>query len=74
MFKIEAAEKVKTNIGTYYLAHIYPRKNTITVEPLATHINCKTTGRIPGYRYLVKMDETVCTNSTRNKLGRLSQG
>ena len=48
MFKMGVTEKVTTHIGTDYLAHIDPRKDTITVEPLANHINCEITGKILG--------------------------
>ena len=74
MFKIDAEGKITTRIGTDYLSRIYPKKDTIAVEPLANHINCKTTRKILGYRDLVKMDALVCTNSVCNKLGSLSQG
>ena len=55
-------------------SHIDPKKYTITVEPLENHINCKTTGKILGYRDLVNMDTPVWTNSMFNELVRLSQG
>ena len=38
------------------------------------HINCKTTAKILGYRYLLNTGEWVWTNSMCNKLGRLPQG
>ena len=63
MFKIDTADILKTHIGTYYIARTYPKKYTITVEPLANHINCETNGEIIGYRYLVKMNAPVWTNS-----------
>ena len=44
------------------------------MEPLANKINCETTGKILGYRDLVKIDAPVWTNSMCNELGRLSQG
>ena len=74
MFKMYAAEKMAPHIGTYYLAHIDSKKDTITVEPLANHINCKTTETILGYRDLFNMDAPVWANSMCNELGRLSQG
>ena len=74
IFKVGAAEKMTKHIGKEYLAHIDPRKDRITVEPLANYINFKTTGKILGYRDLVKMDAPVWTNSMCNELGRLSQG
>ena len=39
MFKMNAAEKMTTHVGTYYLSHIDTRKYIITVEPMANHIN-----------------------------------
>ena len=45
MYKMDAAETIKTHIGKYYLAIIDPKKYTITVEPIANHINCETNGR-----------------------------
>ena len=48
IFKMEAIEKIKTHIGTDYLARIDPKKDTIAVEPIAKHINCETTGKILG--------------------------
>ena len=74
MFKTDAAEKITTHKGTDYLARIDPKKDTITVEPIATHINWETTGNIFGYRDLLKIDALVWTNSMRNYLSRLSQG
>ena len=62
MFKTDAAEKITTHKGIDYLAHKDPKKHTITLEPIENHINCKTTGKILGYRELVKMDSTVWTN------------
>ena len=53
---------------------MYPKKYTITVEPVSYHINCETTGKILGYRDLVKMDEPVWTKLRWNESGRLSQG
>ena len=44
------------------------------MEPLANHIKCETTGKISGYRDLVRMDAPVWTNSMCNKFFRLSQG
>ena len=74
IFKIHAEEKISTHIGTYDLAHIDPKKYTITVEPLANHINCENTGNKLRYRDPVNMDSTVWKNSMCNKLCRLSQG
>ena len=74
MLEMDVAEKMKTHIGTDYFVRIYPQKETITVEPIENHIDCKTTGKILGYRDLVNMDASVWTNSTGNELGRLSRG
>ena len=62
MLKTNTAEKITTHKITNCLAHIDPKKYTITVKPIAHHINCKTTGKIVGYRDLVKMDSPVWTN------------
>ena len=59
---MDAAETISTHIGTDYLDHTEPKTDTITVEPLANHINCKITGKILGYRDLVKMDALLWTN------------
>ena len=63
-----------THICSDYIAKAYPKKYTITVEPVAHHITCETTGKILGYRDLVKSDPLVWTNSICNELGHLSQG
>ena len=63
-----------TNIGSEYIAQLDPKTYTITVEPVANHITCETTGKILGSRYLVKMDAPVWKNYMCSKLGRLSQG
>ena len=44
------------------------------MEPVAHHITCETTGKILGYRDLVKRDPPVRENSMCRKIGRLSQG
>ena len=62
MFKIDMAEKLTTHIVTDYLSHIDPKKVTITMEPLVNYINCNDTGKILGYRDLVKRDAQVWTN------------
>ena len=41
---------------------------------MENNINCKTTGKILGYRDLVKMDEPVWTNSIYNDFGCQYQG
>ena len=45
-----------------------------TVEPMANNINYETTWKVLGYRYQVKMDKPVQTNSMFNKIVRLSKG
>ena len=54
---------MKINIGTDYLAHIDPKKDTIIVEPLENQILCKTTVHIIVYRDQVKMDALVWKHS-----------
>ena len=44
------------------------------MEPVPHHITCETTGKILGYRDLVKIDAPVWTHYMCNELGRLSQG
>ena len=63
-----------TYIDSEYIAYTDPKKDTISVEPVAHHIACETTARILGYRDLVKIDSPVWTNLMCNELGRLSQG
>ena len=48
MIKTDAAEKITTHKGTDYLTHIDHKIYTITVEQIANHINCETTGKILG--------------------------
>ena len=43
------------------------------MEPVAHHITCETTGKILGYRGVVKRDPPIQKNSMCNKLGCLSQ-
>ena len=43
------------------------------MELVSHHSSCETTGKILGYRDLVKMDAPVWTNSMFNELGRLYQ-
>ena len=74
MFKKDMTDTSTIHIGSNYIAKTYPQRYTITVEPVAHNITCETTGKILGYRDLVKMDPPVWTNSMCNKLGRLSQG
>ena len=44
------------------------------MELVVHHNTCENTGKILGYRNLVKMDAPVWTNSMCNEIGRLSQG
>ena len=60
MFKKYMTDTSKTHIVSDYIDHTYPKNIT--------------TGKILGYRYLVKMDAPVWTNYMCNKLGRLSRG
>ena len=48
IFKMYAADTLKTCIGTDYIFFTYPQKYTITGEPLAKQINCENTGNILG--------------------------
>ena len=48
MFKMYAAEKINTHIGTDAFYRIDPKKETIIVEPIANYINFKNTGKILG--------------------------
>ena len=45
MFKTETAGEISTHKGTYYLAKTDAKRDTITVEPIANHINSKITGK-----------------------------
>ena len=74
MFKKYMTDTSKTHIVSYFISHLDPKKDSITVELVAHHIICETTGKILRYRDLVKMDAPVWTNSTCSELGRLSQG
>ena len=74
MFEKDMIYTSTTHICSYYIAKTYPKKDTITVEPVANHITCETTREILGYKDLVKMDPPVWTNSICNKPGCLSQG
>ena len=59
MFKNDMTDTSTTHIGSDYIAHTGPKKDTITLEPVAHHITCETNGKILGYRDLVKMDVSV---------------
>ena len=73
IFKKDVTDTSTTHIGSDYIAHKDPPKYTIKVEPLVHHITCETTGKILGYREIVKMDAPLWKNSMCNKLGRLYQ-
>ena len=75
MFKRGMTDTSTTYIDSDYIAKTYPKKDKIEVEPVAHHKTCETTGKILGYRDLVKIDPLVWTNSMSmcNELGRLSQ-
>ena len=62
MFKKDMTDTSTTHKISDYIDHTDPKKDTITVEPVAHHITCETTGKILGYRDLVKMDAPVWTN------------
>ena len=66
-------DKSTTHIVSEYISKIDPKKDTISVEPVAHHITCEITGKILGYIDLVKMDRPVWTNSMCNELDRLPQ-
>ena len=74
MFKKYMTYTSTTHIGSDYIYHTDPKKDTITLEPVAHHITCEITGKTLGYIDLVKMDAPVSTNSMCNELGSLSQG
>ena len=74
MFKKDMTDTSTTNIVSGYISKTYPKKDTIKVEPVSQQINCETTGKILGYRDVVKIDLSVWTNYMCNKLGCLSQG
>ena len=65
---MDAEGKIRTHIGTHYLSCIDSRKYTITVRPLANHINYKTTWKIFGYRDMVKIDAPVWKNQCETNL------
>ena len=71
---MDVTDTAKSHICSEYIARIDPKKDKITVEPLAHHIHCETTGKILGYRDLVKMDVSVLKIIMCKKIGRLSQG
>ena len=52
IFKKNMTGTSTKNIGSYYISKIDPKKDTITVESVARHINNGTTGKILGYRYI----------------------
>ena len=44
MFKKNIIDTSTTHIGSDYIYIIEPKRDTITVEPVAHHITCETTG------------------------------
>ena len=63
IFKTYMTDTSTTHIGLDYIAKTDPQKDKITVEPVAHQNTCETTGKILGYRDLVKRDPPVWTNS-----------
>ena len=45
MFNKNMTNRSTTQIGSDYIAYANPRKDKITVEPVAHHITCETTGK-----------------------------
>ena len=43
MFKRDMTDTSTTHIVSYYISKTTPKKDTITVEPVAHHITCETT-------------------------------
>ena len=74
MFEMDVTVTENSHIVSEYISHTDSKKDTITVQLLAHHIHCETTGKIWGYRDLVKMDAPEWKNSMCNELGSLSQG
>ena len=74
IFKKDMTDTSTTHIGSNYIAKTDPQKDTITMEPVAQQNTCETTGKILGYRDLVKRDPPVWKNSMCNELGRMYQG
>ena len=70
IFKNDMTDTSTTNIGSDYIDHTDPKKDTITAELVSHHITCETNGQILGYRDLVKMDAPVWKNSMCKELGR----
>ena len=54
MFKRKMIDTSTTHIGSDYISK-YPKKDAFTLDPVAHHITCETTGKILGYRDLVEM-------------------
>ena len=62
-FKNNITDTSTTNIVSDYINKTDPKKDTIKVEPVAHHIKYETTGKILGYRDIVKKDPPVWENS-----------
>ena len=45
---MDAAEKMTRHRGIDYPDRVYPKKDTISAEPLENHINCETNEKILG--------------------------
>ena len=45
IFKKDMKDTSTTHIGSDYIVHADPEKDTITVEPVSHHITCKITGK-----------------------------
>ena len=53
LFPMEPSTNTKLHRGSDYYVCIYLSKNSITVEPTASHIHCNNTELFWGYIYLV---------------------
>ena len=56
---MEPTTKNKLHKCIDYYVHIDPKRYATTVEPLANHIHCDTTGKSWGYRDTLKKDAPV---------------
>ena len=66
VFTMGPTKKIKLYRGSDYYVCMDTKKYAIAVEPTAKHIHCETTGKILGYRDLVKMYEPVLKKSMCN--------
>ena len=74
IFQKDKTDTSTRHIGSDYISKTYPKKDTVTVEPVAHHITCETTGKIQEYKDIVERDPPVWKNSMYNELGRMFQG